>query len=222
LKIIPFSLSAALAVVLLIGCNRIESQQPKPQPTRGMPKTGDAAPGGGHVWHMKKAEAKTTVGWDAIPQWNIPAEPQKQVVAMTMLVPSDWTFAGGPKMISPNDCVFTSARLGFVAMSPDKKSGLISTPAQVSMWSTDAQIMRSVQQDNQQYAHMQVCKLEQPQPLAQRISGLVANFGKGATAVGSMEPVPGSSVEAQHTRPRQNWAIAPKMCKVPSVLPHRK
>jgi hypothetical protein len=218
LKIVPFFFSAALAVILLTECSSMESQQTKPTQAHGTQKAVDAAGSGGHVWHMKKAEAKTTVGWDAIPQWNIPAEPQKQVVAMSMLVPSDWTFAGGPKMVSPNDCVFTSARLGFVAMSPDKKSGLISTPAQVSMWSSDPQIVRSVRQDNQQYSHMQVCKLEQPQPLAQRISSLVGNFGKGATAVGQMEPVPGASDKLNASLRQANQALAAQGSHVEAEL----
>ncbi len=50
-----------------------------------------------HMWHMKKAEVKTMTGWDAMPQWNIPAKPKHDVVALTMLVPVDWQFQGTHK-----------------------------------------------------------------------------------------------------------------------------
>jgi predicted small secreted protein len=206
------SIAAFAAAVVLTGCNTVESQQPKSGGSAmhgaSKPGTQTSAAANGHVWHMKKVEVKTTIGWDAIPQWNIPAKQQKQVVALTMLVPNDWQFNGGPKMVQPNDCNFTSGRLGFAATSPDKKSGIVSMPSTVSIWSTDRSILQFIQQDNQQYGRMQVCRIEQPQPLAQKIGQLVREFGKGVQPIGQMEPVPGVAEKMNASVQQANQQLA--------------
>jgi hypothetical protein len=140
---------------------------------------------------MKKAEVKTSIGWDAMPQWNIPGSPEKQVVALSMMVPTDWTFGGGPKNPQPNDCNFTSGRLQVLTTSPDKNTGVLVVPSAVSMYSNNQQILQTVQMDNQRYPRMQQCKVEQPGPLANKIGQLVRAIGSGTQAVGQMEPIPG-------------------------------
>jgi hypothetical protein len=148
-----------------------------------------------HMWHMKKAEVMTMTGWDAMPQWNIPARPQHQVVALTMLVPVDWQFQGAHKEFKIGDCNFTEGRIAFFTVSPDKTAGMISWPHPVSIWSNDPSILQQIQQDNRQFASMQNCKTEQPQPLSQQMDSLVRGFapelGGKLHATGPMEPVPG-------------------------------
>jgi hypothetical protein len=167
---------------------------------------GTAQPG--HVWHMKKGEVKTTIGWDAMPQWNIPGEPQKQVVALSMMVPTDWSFVGGPKNPQPNDCNFTSGRLQVMALSPDKKTGVIVMPSPVSMYSNNQQILQTVQMDNQRYSRMQQCKVEQPGPLASKIGQLVHGLGGGSRVVGQMEPIPGMAEKLPGIVQRANQQLA--------------
>lgn len=148
-----------------------------------------------HMWHMKKAEVTTMTGWDAMPQWNIPAKPKHQVVALTMLIPVDWQFQGTHKEFKIGDCNFTEGRIAFVAASPDKTAGMISWPHPVSLWSDDRSILQQIQQDNRQFVAMQNCKVEQPRSLSQQMPILVREFapelgGKFHTT-GPMEPVPG-------------------------------
>jgi hypothetical protein len=218
-KLIPVGIAIVSATLILSGCKNMESQSPQSKSAVKPHPQSASAPANGHMWHMKKVEVRTTIGWDAQPQWNVQARPQKQVVAMTMLVPVDWQFGGGPKMVSPNDCNFTSGRLGFAAMSPDKKSGIISIPSTVSVWSNDRQILQSIQADNQQYSRMQVCKIEQPQPLAQKITKLVAAIGNGIQASGQFEPIPGLGNKLDAAMQQANQALAQQAARAGMPAP---
>lgn len=153
--------------------------------------SGSAAGAPGHVWHMKKVELKTGIGWDPMPQWGIQGKQQETIVAMSMLVPVDWNFAGGPVATGPMDCNMTAGRLGFRAVSPDGKMGVVSLAAKDSVWSSDRGVLQAIQGNNQQFSKMQFCKIEQPQPLAAKIAGLAQAAGKGIQVTGQMEPIPG-------------------------------
>jgi hypothetical protein len=201
---ISMTVAAAMA---LSGWNFAAAQQTAPRPK----PAGQGA--NGHTWHMKRAEVKTGTGWDAQPQWGVQGKPQKQVVALTMMVPVDWEFAGGPISPSPNDCNFTSGRIGFTTRSQDKTSGLRSIPSPVSIWTTDPQIMQSIQQDNQKYGHMQTCKLERPQPLAQKIGEMVQALG-GPQATGQMETVPGMAGKLDAAVRQANQQLAQQGAQV--------
>ncbi len=161
-----------------------------------------------HVWHMKKAELKQTIGWQAMPQWNIQASPMKDVTAMTMLVPVDWSFQAAQKNPSPGDCNFTIGRMVIVTASPDKKTGMVAMPGQASAWTNDQSLARQIQQDNQQFAKMQVCKLEQPRPLAQKIADLARELNKDAAPSGPMEPVPGAAEKLAASVRQANQQLA--------------
>jgi hypothetical protein len=194
---------------LFVGGGRSGGSQPTLHPSHLVGATASGAPQqAGHVWHMKKVEVKTGVGWDAQPMWGIQAEPQRQMVAMTMLIPADWSFNGGAITPSPNDCNFTNGRLGFFTTSSDKKTGMVSMPLPVSMWSNNQQILQAVQMDNQKYGQMQKCKVEQPGPLASKMAQIAQLFGKGVSLVGAMEPIPGVSDSLAASTQRANQQLA--------------
>jgi hypothetical protein len=140
---------------------------------------------------MKKAEVRTGIGWDPMPQWGIEGRQQQQIVAMTMLIPVDWTFQGGPVDSGPADCNFNTGRLGFIAVSPDKQTGLVSMPAKSFVWCNDPNVLNGIAANNQQFQQMQQCHIEQPSPLAAKIANMARNMGQGIQVTGPMEPVPG-------------------------------
>ena len=186
-------LSAAILMSLsLTACQNTSSQARTQTRTQRTPQqAGAPANSNAQVWHMKKAELKQMIGWDAIPQWNIPAAPQREVTALSMLVPTDWTFQGGLRSEQRHDCNFTFGRLVVLAFSPDKKAGLVSFPAPVSVWTNDRVLAQSIQQDNRQFSGMQDCHMEQPRPLAERIGDIAVALNKTMKPTGPMEPVPG-------------------------------
>lgn len=184
-----------------VGCN-----------AQKQPSSPAAKAGAGHVWRMKKAEVRTMTGWDAIPQYGIAAKPQRQVVALSMLVPVDWQFQGAVREPKSADCNFTEGRVSFIAVSPDKTAGMISLPHGVSLWSNDPSVLQQIQQDNRQFAAIQNCKIEQSRPLDQQMPALVQEFtaalgGKGHT-VGSMESVPGVAEKLKPAVERANQQLA--------------
>lgn len=162
----------------------------------------------GNVWHMKKAELKQMVGWDAMPQWGIPAEPQHQIAALTMLVPTDWQFQGGALPVKRHDCNVTIGRLAVLALRPDKKAGLISLPVPVTVWTNDRSVAQSIQEDNQRFASLQDCRLQQPQPLAQRMNDMVPALDKSMHPSGAFEPLPGIANKLQAAVQQANQQLA--------------
>ena len=119
---------------------------------------------------MKRAEWKTTIGYDALRQWGIPATPHKDVTVVSMLIPTDWTFQAGNGGPHQTDCNFDSGRLTLFAISPDKKSAFLAKPATDSIWSTDRGLLQSISADNRQFSGTQNCVIEQPQPLSHQRS----------------------------------------------------
>lgn len=165
-----------------------------------------------HTWRMKKVQLKAMTGWPAMPEWNIAAKPEQQIVAFSMLVPVDWQFTGGVNEHKKPDCNFTIGRIGFAALSPDKTAGMVSIPHSVSIWSNDASVLQQVQQDNQKFAKIYNCKIEQPHPLQQQMSSLVQEFSSDSNgkihAVGAMESVPGDASKLQSAVDRINQQLA--------------
>ena len=151
-----------------------------------------AGGGKGNTWHMKRATFRQNTALAPMPQWGLQGRPGKDVDAMAMMVPLDWTFqartAGGAF-----DCNMTAGRVLAVATSPDKTTGLAILPGRASLWSTDRGLLQSIQQTNQQFHQHRDCEIKQPQPLASAITGIVLRLNKEAQISGPMEPVPGLS-----------------------------
>ena len=197
------------ASILFFGCKSMEGQAKARQT--------DAS---GHVWHMKKAEVKMGIGWDAMPQWGIEGRRQEEIAAMTMLVPVDWSFNGGMVNNGPKDCNMTGGRLGFVAVSPDKKMGVVSMPAKDSVWSSDRGVLQAIEANNQQFPKMQSCRIEQPQPLANKIAGMARAMAKGIQVNGSMEPIPGVNEKLGKLVKQANAGLARQAAQRGAPAPH--
>jgi len=203
------SILAVSALAFLSGC-RSGASQPSLHPSSpSQPRATTASASGGNVWRMKKAEAHTQIGWDPMPQWGIDGRPLQEVVAMSMMVPTDWNFQGGPYNQGPADCNFNSGRLGFVAVSPDKKMGIVSVPAKNSVWSSDPRVLQAIAANNQQFQKMQQCKVEQAGPLANKIVAMAkAMAGNNIQIMGPMEPIPGMAGKLPGIVDRANRNLA--------------
>jgi hypothetical protein len=181
---------------------------------------------------MKKAEINVQdVGWDAIPQSGIAAEPHRSMVALTMMVPADWKFQGGQMAGNTVDCNFTAGRLGFFAVSPDGKRSIFSVPATpASMWTNVPMLAQMVQQNNRQpyISKVETCNLEQPQPLAQKIGALARAVGQkiGSRSIeptGPMQAMPGEATaklaavvqQANQRLAQQGAQLAAEMGRLP-------
>jgi hypothetical protein len=81
-------------------------------------------------------------------------------------------------------------------------------PSSVSMYSNNQQILQTVQMDNQRYSRMQQCKVEQPGPLANKMSQLVHAIVGGPQVVGQMEPIPGMAEKLPGIVQRANQQLA--------------
>ncbi len=161
-----------------------------------------------HTWHMKLAESKGSIGLDAMPQWGLAATPHKTVTIVSMLVPSDWTFQASNVAPQQADCNFDSGRLTLLSLSPDKKSVFLAKPAYNSIWSNDRSLLQSIAADNRQFAQNQNCVIEQPQPLASRIAGLLKAIVPTASVTGVMEPIPGLSQQLGRMLETANQGLA--------------
>lgn len=212
-----FTVSIAM---LLSGCRSGSGQPSDPTANQKQTASGTAATGG-NVWRMKKAEAHTQIGWDPMPQWGIDGRPIQQVVAMSMMVPTDWTFQGGPVDLGPPDCNLNTGRLGFVAFSPDKKTGIVSRPAIASVWSNDQRVLQVIAANNQQFQKMQQCKIEQPGPLANKIAGIAqAMGGNGVQIAGAMEPIPGTAEKLAGLVQKANANLAQQAAQTGAPAAH--
>jgi hypothetical protein len=141
---------------------------------------------------MKKVELNVpNSGFDPQPRWGVAGVPSHTILALTMLVPTDWTFGGQPEFVQTGDCNFTAGRIAFAAMSPDKMSGLLAKPAYTSIWSSDRGVLQMTQQANQQYGKMRLCKIEQPQPLSAKLPAMAKDWIQGVQVTGPVEPIPG-------------------------------
>ena len=139
---------------------------------------------------MKKVSQDGDIGYDAIPVYGIAATPKKHITIVSMLVPSDWTFKTMQDHPAKEDCNLTTGKLILFAISPDQKSAFLSRPVPDTAWSNDRGVLQAIAQENQQFGQMQHCIVEQPQPLAQRISTLGEQMLQGAHPAGSLEPIP--------------------------------
>jgi hypothetical protein len=213
---------AAFSVLLVLsGCKGVESQQQGVKTASSVQRPASPAnAASGHVWHMKKAEVKTEIGWDAMPQFGIPAAPQRQVVAISMLIPVDWELVGGGVFSGPPDCNFNTGRLGFRATGPDKKMAITSFPLKDSVWSSDRSLLQSIEANNKQFPKMQSCKIEQPQPLAAKISELEKAFAPKAEIVSAMEPIPGLSQKLGPMVQQANAGLAQQAAQSGGMASH--
>ena len=143
-----------------------------------------SAVGSGHLWHMKKVNVTTQVN-------NLQTQGSSlQLLGMTMLVPSDWSFQGAATIPPKLDCSYTVGRFGFQALSPDKTSGLQVIPLGTSLWSSNRAVLQQVEQSNRQPYSAINCPIEQPRSLAAGLPEVVSKVIPEGHAVGEVQSVP--------------------------------
>ena len=189
-----------LAAIALTACSPAQ-QRPRPAATNAQPTTNP------HTWRMKRVTWRQNTALNAMPEWGLAARPGKDVDALAMLIPTDWTFQAGTKQ-GLGDCNLTTGRILFFANSPDKLSGLVVVPGDVSIWSNDRSLLQAVQANNQQFQHMQHCVIQPPAPLAGRIAQMATALNKDAHISGSPEPVPGLSDKLPAILEQANRSLA--------------
>ncbi len=150
------------------------------------------ASGKGNTWHMKRVAFKQDTTLDAMPRWGLQGHPGHVVDALSMLIPQDWTFKANNNT-GPYDCNMSSGRILALATSADKGSGVAIVPGRASIWSSDRNLLQSIQQTNQRYRGQVNCMIQQPQPLASVIASIVTALSKELRVTGPMEPAPGMS-----------------------------
>ena len=163
-------------------------------------------PASGHTWHMRRAAYRQNTHLDPMPQWGLPGRQGKDVDALSMLIPADWTFQAAAATL-PKDCNMTSGRVFVFTTSPEKTAGLVIIPGKATMWSNDQQLLHSVQADNQQFKSVN-CLIEQPETLPTKIKSLATSLAKDVQIAGPIQPLPGLSEKLASMVEQANRTLA--------------
>ena len=140
------------------------------------------APVPGNVWHMKLAQATDVVGDGS--------SAGRQMVAYTMLIPTDWTSKLGVYYPRPTDCNMSWGQTSFTATSPDHLTGINVLPIPTSAWSDNQRVIQQIQAQNQQMQRLQKCSIEPLKPFGQSLTEAAKRLIQGGQLVGSPVPVP--------------------------------
>ena len=174
--------------------------------------------GDGHTFRMKRVSQDGDLGYNAIPQFGIPAAPQRHVTIVSMLIPVDWTFKAAQEQPKQMDCNLTTGRLLLAALSPDQKSAFISKPVPDTVWSNNRGVLQSIDSDNRQFGQNAHCVVEQARPLAERLPEMGRTELKGATVAGSLEPIPGLSGKLEQMVSQANANLARQGGQLPTRI----